>query len=78
MSPSPPKSDAGAPPRTERETLPLTPWWYWAVPRVALVAAMAAVGALLWLLHRADLEEQRATLISDVLWVEQNLRFHLG
>ncbi len=26
---------------------------------------------------RADKEERRATLISDILWLEQNLRFHL-
>lgn len=57
---------------------PITPWWYWAVPRIALALVFVAVGSLLWLLHRTDLEEQRATLISDVLWVEQDLRFHLN
>ena len=32
---------------------------------------------LLWTSDRADKEERRATLISDILWLEQNLRFHL-
>lgn len=32
---------------------------------------------LLWLSEKADEDERRATLISDVLWLEQNLRFHL-
>ena len=32
---------------------------------------------LLWMSDRADKEERRATLISDILWLEQNLRFHL-
>ncbi|GAB4171636.1 MAG: PAS domain S-box protein [Rhodocyclaceae bacterium] len=72
-----PIPDLPAPP-APATAVPLTPWWYWAVPRIALLLAMAAVAALLWLLHRADLDEQRATLISDVLWVEQDLRFHLG
>ncbi|MDD2987707.1 MAG: PAS domain S-box protein [Zoogloea sp.] len=33
------------------------------------------MAALLWLTHRQDSEEQRATLINDVLWMEQNLGF---
>lgn len=47
------------------------------MPRIAIGLFVLAVGALLWLLHRQDLEDQRATLISDVLWVEQDLRFQL-
>jgi two-component system, LuxR family, sensor histidine kinase DctS len=38
---------------------------------------VSAVVALLWLSSRADSDEQRATLISDMLWLEQNLRFIL-
>jgi len=57
--------------------LSTTPWWYWAVPRVALALVFVTVAALLWLLHRAELDDQREELISDVLWVEQDLRFHL-
>ena len=36
---------------------------------------LAAMAALLWLIHREDAEEQRATLITDVLWMEQNFSF---
>ncbi len=53
------------------------PAWIWILPRVALLLSLAAVVALVWLLYRSDLEEQRDTLIADVLWVEQDLRFHL-
>ncbi len=56
---------------------PGTQQWYWAAPRIAIALFVVAVLALLWLLHRQELEEQRATLISDVLWIEQDLRFHL-
>lgn len=53
------------------------PRWLWVLPRVAVLVALLAVGFLIWLLHRNDIEEQRAALIGDVLWVEQDLRFHL-
>jgi len=53
------------------------PRWFWVLPRAALLVSLAAVGALLWLLYQNDVEEQRAALIGDVLWVEQDLRFHL-
>ena len=49
----------------------------WLLPRLAFVLFVATVSALLWLSHRADLEEQRATLISDMLWLEHNLNFQL-
>lgn len=55
-----------------------TSGWLWLLPRVSLVLFIAAVSALLWLSDRADSEEQRATLISDMLWLEQNLRFVLA
>jgi len=46
------------------------------------IAAMALVimllGVLLWLLHRNEVEESRLGLIKDILWVEQNLHFHLA
>lgn len=50
---------------------------YWALPRVALVLFFSALAALLWFLHRSEIEEQRANLISDVLWAEQDLRFQI-
>ncbi len=52
--------------------------WYWTAPRVAVFLFVLALGTLLWLLHRQDIEEQRASLINDMLWVEQNLDFQLG
>lgn len=55
----------------------VAPGWYWVLPRVALVLFLAAIAALVWLLHSKDQEDQRAAMISDVLWMEQDLRFHL-
>jgi two-component system sensor histidine kinase DctS len=54
------------------------PVWVWVVPSVALALVFVAVGVLLWMLHRSDLAEQRVALISDLLWLEQNLDFQLG
>lgn len=54
-----------------------TAGWLWLLPRFAFVLFIATVAALLWLSDRSDTEEQRATLISDMLWLEQDLRFHL-
>lgn len=51
--------------------------WLWLLPRMSFALFITAVGALLWLSDRADTEEQRATLISDMLWLEQDLRFQL-
>lgn len=48
------------------------------LPKLGIVLLLAAVLALLWLLHRNEIEEERTTLIKDVLWLEQNIRFHLG
>lgn len=51
--------------------------WTARLPYVTLVLFVAIVGALIWLTHSHDLEEQRTTLINDVLWMEQNLQFKL-
>lgn len=51
--------------------------WYWIAPRIAVGLFMLALCALLWLLYRQELDEQRTALISDTLWVEQNLNFQL-
>ncbi|WP_269532247.1 nitrogen regulation protein NR(II) [Chitinimonas sp. BJYL2] len=55
----------------------LSPRRLWLWPRVALVLFVAAVLGLLAYLRHSEHEEARLTLISDVLWVEQNLRFQL-
>ena len=51
--------------------------WWW-LPRLAFLMFIAALIALFWFIERTEREEQRATLISDMLWLEQNLRFLLN
>lgn len=51
--------------------------WLWILPRLAFILFVGGVALLLWMSDRADKEERRAALISDILWFEQNLRFHL-
>jgi two-component system sensor histidine kinase DctS len=50
---------------------------YLAMPKVAIALLVLAVIGLLWLLRDSEREERRATLIADILWLEQNLRFQL-
>ena len=52
--------------------------WLLALPKLGIVLLLAALLALLWLLHHNEIEEERAALIKDVLWLEQNLQFHLN
>jgi two-component system, LuxR family, sensor histidine kinase DctS len=52
--------------------------WLWLLPRLSFVLFIAAVVGLLWLSQKADKEEQKASLITDMLWLEQNLRFQLN
>ena len=47
-------------------------------PKMAVSLLVLAVMALLWAVQKSEYEEQRTTLISDVLWLEQNLRFELN
>lgn len=51
--------------------------WLLALPKLGIALLLLAVLALLWLLHRNEVEEERNALIKDVLWLEQNIRFHL-
>ncbi len=48
------------------------------LPKISVALLLLAVLSLLWVLHLNEQEEQRNTLISDVLWLEQNLRFELS
>ncbi|MEW5782053.1 MAG: PAS domain S-box protein [Pseudomonadota bacterium] len=50
--------------------------WWW-LPRVSILLFVAGIFALFWYLERSDREEKRTALISDMLWLEQNLRFVL-
>lgn len=52
--------------------------WLWILPRLTFVLFVGGVGLLLWMSDQADKEVKRATLTSDMLWLEQNLRFHLA
>ncbi|MBI4989736.1 MAG: PAS domain S-box protein [Rhodocyclales bacterium] len=64
--------------QTSNQRPPVLQPWYWTAPRMAVLMFVLALGTLLWLLHRQEIEEQRATLINDMLWVEQNLDFQLS
>ncbi|WP_051013859.1 sensor histidine kinase [Pararhodospirillum photometricum] len=48
------------------------------VPLIAIVALVAGVGALVWVVNRGEEEQARVKLATDALWVEQTLRFQLG
>jgi two-component system sensor histidine kinase DctS len=50
-------------------------WW---LPRLAFVSFIAVVVALLLYAERSNKQEQRETLLSDMLWLEQNLHFQLS
>jgi two-component system sensor histidine kinase DctS len=52
--------------------------WHWYAPRVAIALFVVALLGLLWVLHRHEVEENRAAVIRDILWVEQNVRFSLA
>jgi len=51
--------------------------WYFTVLKLAVGLLLILLLALLWLLRRSEIDEQHATLIADVLWLEQTLRFHI-
>lgn len=51
--------------------------WLWWLPRLSFALFILAVGVLLLLSQRAERAERRATLISDMLWLEQALHFQL-
>ena len=68
-----PASVARVPPTRGRRRLNL----YLAMPNVAIALLLVAVIGLLWVLQEQNREDRRATLIADILWLEQNLRFEL-
>jgi two-component system, LuxR family, sensor histidine kinase DctS len=51
--------------------------WYLMMPKLAVGLIVLAVIGLIWILRHQETEEQKNTLIADMLWLEQNLRFHL-
>jgi two-component system, LuxR family, sensor histidine kinase DctS len=50
---------------------------YWRLPALTVGLFLVLIAALVWLTRQYDLEEQQTNLVSDVLWMEQNLRFHM-
>ena len=55
----------------------ITGRWRWQLPHVTLGLLVLLILVLVWLTREHDRESQRATLINDALWMEQNLRFQL-
>lgn len=51
--------------------------WIGRLPYLTLTLFLATIALLVWLTRQYDAEEQQSTLITDVLWMEQNLRFQL-
>jgi two-component system sensor histidine kinase DctS len=51
--------------------------WRWYAPRVASALIVVVLLGLLKVLHQHELDEHRAGLIRDVLWVEQNVQLSL-
>jgi two-component system sensor histidine kinase DctS len=49
--------------------------WFWRLPAIAVICLIAGVIGFVTLTLRQDQQEQRSALLSDVLWLEQNLRF---
>ncbi len=71
--PPPSMSPAYTPPPVQ----PARRRWLQQLPYLSLALFLIAIAALVWLTREYDDEAQRTTLISDVLWMEQNLRFNL-
>ncbi|MDR2787384.1 MAG: PAS domain S-box protein [Candidatus Accumulibacter sp.] len=51
--------------------------WYLIALKLAIGLLIALLIALFWLLRQDEVNEQRSTLIADVLWLEQSVSFHL-
>ena len=61
----------------DRTPAPAPASWQLRLPYLTLALFLGTIAALVWLTRAYDEEAQRATLINDVLWMEQNMRFHL-
>lgn len=64
-------------PHTDQRAYATTPAWYWRLPSITLGLMLVGIIALVWMTRHFDDEKQRETLINDVLWMEQDLRFRL-
>lgn len=63
--------------RTDPAPTPAPAKWLAVLPYLTLPLFLMVIAALVWLTRSADRDEQRMTLINDVLWMEQNLQFQL-
>jgi hypothetical protein len=63
----------------KQRKFPTLKWsnWYLTALKLAVGLLLVLLILLLWLLRQNEAEEQRATLIADVLWLEQILSFRL-
>ena len=63
---------------TAREKIPQSrQTWFWIMPNLAVGLFVLAMGILLWVLQRHELEQQHNTLLRDMQWAEQTLRLHM-
>jgi two-component system sensor histidine kinase DctS len=51
--------------------------WIGRLPYILLALFLTTIVLLVWLTRQYDTEEQQTTLLTDVLWMEQNLHFQL-
>jgi len=51
--------------------------WYLTALKLAVVLLLILLVVLFWILRHNEADEQRSTLIADVLWLEQSVSFHL-
>lgn len=51
--------------------------WYLIGLKLAVGLLLVLLIVLFWLLRQNEADEQRTTLIADVLWLEQSINFHL-
>ena len=51
--------------------------WYLTALKLAVGLLIVLLIVLFWLLRQDEADEQRSTLIADVLWLEQSISFHL-
>ncbi len=49
--------------------------WFWRLPAIVVLGLLTGVAGFVMLTLHQDQQEQRGAMLSDVLWLEQNLRF---
>lgn len=62
--------------QTPPNLTPRTGIWFWRLPILAITALVAVICLSLGFGLKQEHEERRAALVSDTLWMEQNLRYH--